>query len=319
MTDFTGVQVVEGVEVELMQQLFNERSLSVKDIQPRKPAFPNSFLVMKSSTAGSSAVVRVSPKGDVVYLIRETALNACGVKPRNKEQAMVLSTLLDDRIPVQIIAGRAGTGKTLLTLAAAMQKVEEGVYNKIVLTKPMSQVGEYELGILPGTVEEKFAPFLINYASNVEQLLGEPCEAEKSKKAPKKSKEKHFSADEPRTGLQGLMAQFFTKYNVEMVPLQLLRGASLHSAFIIADEIQVLGHHEMLTLGTRVAENSKLVLMGDLNQRDEKIARNATGLYKTIHDTRMQESALVSYIELQKVERGPVAELFTRVFETPAS
>lgn len=328
MTNFTGVQVVEDVESDVVHSLFADGYVLLDEVIDMLdgPAYPNSFLVLKSD-GSASAVARISPNGEKLYLVRDT-INAKGVKPRNKEQAMVLSTLLDDRIPVQIIAGRAGTGKTLLTLAAAMQKVEEGIYNKIILTKPMSQVGEYDLGILPGGIEEKFAPFLINYASNVEQLVGpRDARVEKSKKVKEildkkatknKGKRQVIQETAPiieRQGLQGAMADFFVRYNVEMVPLQLLRGASLHKAFIIADEIQVLGHHEMLTLGTRVAEGSKLVLMGDLNQRDEKIARHATGLYKTINDRAMQESGLVSYIELLKVERGPVAELFAQVFE----
>lgn len=316
MSDFTGVQVAESVNSELVQTLFTEGRLPVTLIKEylKDKTYPNSFIVLKSANE-ASALTRVAPNGRDILLIKEKHLNACGIKPRNKEQAMVLSTLLDDNVPVQIIAGKAGTGKTLLTLAAAMQKVDEGVYNKIILTKPMSQVGKYDLGILPGTIEDKFAPFLINYASNVEQLIGGPeLRREEERKSGKKTKIPNLD-NVQKTGLQGIMADFFRTYNVEMVPLQLLRGASFNKAFIIADEIQVLGHHEMLTIGTRVAEDSKLVLMGDLNQRDEKIQRVATGLHKTINDPRMKESGLVSYIELRKVERGPVAELFAEVFE----
>lgn len=314
MANFTGVQIAEDVDSAVVQELFLHGSLQLDKIKPapKNKAHPNSFLVVKNKQV--SALARVSPDGKSLLLIRD-GISASGVKPRNKEQAMVLSTLLDDRIPVQIIAGKAGTGKTMLTLAAAMQKVDEGIYNKIILTKPMSQVGDYELGILPGTIEDKFAPFLINYASNVEQLIGgNELRREEERKAGRKIRASSV-VNEQRTGLQGTMVDFFQTYNVEMVPLQLLRGASFNKAFIIADEIQVLGHHEMLTLGTRVAENSKIVLMGDLNQRDENIQRTATGLYKAIYDNKMKASGLVSYIELQKVERGPVAELFAKVFE----
>ena len=318
MTNFTGVQVVEDADPALVQTLFAQGCLPIEAVQSilGDQTFPNSFLVLKS-TGNASALSRIAPDGKSLLLIRDSSLHACGVKPRNKEQAMVLSTLLDDRIPVQIISGRAGTGKTLLALATAMQKVEDGVYNKIILTKPMSQVGQYDLGILPGTLEDKFSPFLINYATNVEQLLGgHELRREEEKKSGKKSKPAGFEVQ--RTGLQMVLADFFRSYNVEMVPIQLLRGASFNKSFIIADEIQVLGHHEMLTLGTRVAEGSKLVLMGDLDQRDEKIKRSATGLHKSINDPKMKASGLVSFIELRKVERGLVAELFADVFEPAA-
>lgn len=306
MASPTGVQVIEGVAPAVLSQLYatGQVPLATLDVT----AHPNSFLVLKAS-GQASALARVAPDGSDVLLIRHD-LNACGVKPRNKEQAMALSTLLDERIPVQVLAGKAGTGKTLLALAAAMQKVDEGVYNKIILTKPMSQVGQYDLGILPGTIEEKFAPFLINYASNIEVLLGEPDPGPGKRGGKKKE-------DKPENGLKGVMADFFQQYRVEMVPVQLLRGASFQKAYIIADEVQVLGHHEMLTIGTRVAAGSKLVLMGDLAQRDEKIAREKTGLHKVMTDPKMHCSGLVSHLELLKVERGPVAELFSQVFEAP--
>lgn len=316
MTTFTGVQVVQIEDSQVVDTLFNQGKIQLTDelkkVLPATP-YPNSFLVIKKDTA--SALTRVDPDGNNLLLIKDT-IKASGVKARNKEQAMLLSTLLDDRIPVQVIAGKAGTGKTLLTIAAAMQKVEEGVYNKIILTKPMSQVGKYDLGILPGNIEEKFTPFLINYASNVEQLIGGP---DLHKEEKRKGVNKRSTFEQQHMGLQGAMADFFATYNVEMVPLQLLRGASFNKAFIIADEIQVLNHKDMLTLGTRVADGSKIVLMGDLEQRDEKIAKTLTGLHKIINDEKMKQSGLVSYIELLKVERGPVAELFARVFESDAS
>lgn len=308
MPTFTGVQVLEDVDPEVLTQIYTKGKVPVDTISNyhQKP-YPNSFLVLKSN--GKSAIARVSPDGQQLFVIKDS-IQASGLKSRNKEQSMLLSTLLDDNVPVQIITGRAGTGKTMLALAAAMQKIEEGVYNRIILTKPMSQVGKYDLGILPGTIEEKFAPFLINYASNIEQILGGA-----NLKKEERRKSKRTTEEPPQNGLQGVMADFFKAYNVEMVPMQLLRGASFHKAFIIADEIQVLDQKEMLTIGTRIGEGSKVVFMGDLNQRDEKIAKTATGLYKCVNDERMKQSPLVSFIDLRKVERGPVAELFSEVFE----
>lgn len=309
MASFSGVQVLSEVDPSIFAALYAQGQVPLATLSSMVlETYPNSFLVLKAAEH-QSALVRISPDGKEALLIRSD-LNACGVKPRNKEQAMALSTLLDDRVPVQVLAGKAGTGKTLLTLAAAMQKVDEGKYNKIILTKPMSQVGQYDLGILPGTIEEKFAPFLINISSNIEQLLGTPD--------PGPGKRGRTKEEKPENGLKGVMADFFQQYRVEMIPFQLLRGASFQKTFIIADEIQVLDYHAMLTLGTRVATGSKLVLMGDLDQRDEKIARAATGLHKVITDPKMLASGLVSYLELKKVERGPVAELFANVFEAPA-
>lgn len=307
---FTGVQVVEDVDPELVDAAYDGGKLNVEQIPstPFRP-YPNSFVVLKGG--GRSALCRVEPDGKTFRLIRTDLINASGIRPKNKEQAMLLSTLLDDRVLVQVITGKAGTGKTLLALATAMQKIDEGVYDKIILTRPMSQVGKYELGILPGNVEEKFAPFLINYASNFEQIV-DPKSIRKAER--QKTKGVGEQPQDPH-GLSGLMRHLMQFYKIEIIPFQLIRGASLKNAFVIADEVQVVSKGEMLTLGTRIAEGSKLVIMGDLAQRDEKIRRTDTGLYKTTNDERMLTSGLVSYIELRKVERGPVADLFGRVFE----
>lgn len=314
---FTGVQVVEDGTPKQVDTLFEKGSLLVSDVNLVQPPYPNSFVVLKSLNK-QSAVCRISRDGKKLLLIKDP--RASGLKPRNKEQTMLLSTLLDDSIPVQIVTGKAGTGKTLLALAAAMHKVEEGTYDKIIMTKPMSQVGKYELGILPGTVQEKFLPFLMNYATNIEVLLGSAAEhakEEKRKGAKRGNGNGMVTTDSYSSAMSNLMADFLTTYNVEIVPIQVFRGASFQKAVIIVDEIQVLGTHEILTIGTRVAEGSKLILMGDLNQRDENIAKKATGLWKAIHTEKMKQSGLVSYIDLIKVERGPVAELFASVFEDP--
>lgn len=288
-----------------ISKLFSAGSLSLESMGLPNEEYPNSCYVLKAGD--QSALVRVSPDGKSLLLVKDDP--RVPVKPRNKEQHLLLSTLMDPRIQVQIVSGRAGTGKTLLALAAAMSQIEAGLYEKIILTKPTSEVGKKGIGYLPGTLEEKFAPFLLNYASNVEQLLKVPESKKGFGRKPMQEK---------TNGLSGAMLDFFTFYRVEMVPIQFLRGASFSKAFIIADEVQVLDHHEMLTLGTRVAGDSKLVLMGDLNQRDEKIGREQTGLHKIMHDERMNRSPLTANIELTKVERGPVAELFTRVFEEAA-
>lgn len=316
MTHASGsIKTLSTVNSELFAQLYATGQIELTEQLLSlfaEPVHPNSYWILQSPSGQASALVRVSPDGEHLLLI--PADQKAPIKPRNKEQAMLLATLLDPRVAVQIVSGKAGTGKTLLALAAAMAQVEAGLYEKIILTRPMSQVGSRDLGTLPGTLEEKFAPFLLNYASNIEQLLKVPSgKHDTGKKQAGLSKQQH--PVETVNGLKGPMLDFFQWYRVEMVPLQLLRGASFSNAFIIADEVQVLDHHEMLTLGTRVAQGSKLILMGDLAQRDEKIAREQTGLHKIIHDLRMNESSLTACIELVKVERGPVAELFTRVFE----
>jgi|SRR5579863_5476916 len=277
-TPFTGVKVVQSTSDKL-NQLYKDKNIILS-----KSEYPNLFIVFKSE-GSQSALCRVDHTGKQANLIPDK-LSAYGIKAKNKEQAMALDMLLDETVPVNVITGRSGSGKTILSLAVGLDKYEKGIYKKIVLTRPMSQVGGYELGILPGTVQERFSPYLGNFYDNLIQLTN--CK-----------------------NLENVMEQ----YNVECIPIQLLRGRSIIDTFIIADEVQVLSYGDMLTLGTRVGENSKIVIMGDLNQRDSKIAKANTGLDKLMHSSVAKESALVAAIELLKVERSATSQLFGDIFE----
>lgn len=281
--NYTGVKVVEYVEASVIDELYKEKKLHKSKIGDIT-LYPNMFLVLKSPDK-KSALVSVGPDSETTYLL-DTTIHASDIRPKNKEQIMAMNILMDPEIELCILTGRAGTGKTLISIAAALQQVEDGIYERLIITRPMSQVGKYDLGALPGTVEEKIGPYLLNYTSNLEQIVG-------------------------RKATIDAMQQL----NIEVIPLQLIRGASFTKAFIIADECQILDHHEMLTLGTRLGEGSKLVIMGDLNQRDEKIAKNKTGVWKIMEDERMKKSPIVGAIELQKVERSRLALLFSEVFE----
>lgn len=288
MEVYTGTRLVQ-VKGEVIDQLYRDKFL---DLDPENRAFDkrlrfavqNEYIHLQSITSNQSAVTRV--KGDRLYPIKETSMGS--VKPRNLEQRMLVDALMDPSILVIVITGRAGTGKTLLTLAAAIAQLDNGEYNRLILTKPMSQVGKYQLGILPGEVDQKFQPYLDNYIDNIEHFLGG----------------KYQSVD-----------QLFEKYRMDFKPLQLIRGASWQGAFVICDECQVLDYHEMVTLGTRVGEGSKIIIMGDMNQRDEKIQVEKTGMYKFLMDKRVQECNFTASIQLEKSERGIVSKLFADVFE----
>jgi PhoH-like ATPase len=140
---------------------------------------------------------------------------------------------------------------------------------------------------LPGDKDEKFLPYLDNYFCNIEYLMGG-----------KKS-----------------ITDVISQYGMEFIPLQLIRGSSWMNAFVIADEVQVLSYQEMVTLGTRVGDGSKIVIMGDLGQRDENIERDKTGLYKFVNSTLAKQSQFVATIELKVCERSEIAALFADIFE----
>ena len=280
---YTGVKVLE-VDKEIIDRLCKEREIDFWD--NRYSFYQNEYLVIKDVAGTSSSVLGTVKGGKIVWLPGSPV--ASNIKAKNKEQVFALNALLDNSIEVVVLTGRAGTGKTILTLAAALQKIEDHSYSKLILTRPMSQVGKHELGILPGEVNDKFYPYLQSYMCNLEFLIGD----------------KKNSID-----------NLVNHYKAEFIPFQLIRGASWHKSFVICDEAQTLDYHEMLTLGTRVGEGSKLVVLGDLNQRDERISKDKTGIYKFVNSDLAKNSPFVSSIELIKCERGNVATLFADIFE----
>lgn len=279
---YSGVKV-HTVCAKLVNELYDVGKVEIWDNRYRWPE--NLYLVIKDETGGQqSALARV--RGDKICLLRE--VTASGVKPRNKEQIMALDSLLDDSVKVAVLTGKAGTGKTYLALAAAIQKIQDSKYGKVVLTKAPGQVGKKDFGILPGEVMEKFGPYLGNYMTNLSYMMG---------------------------GDDRKVQDVINQSRFEFIPLQFIRGISWANTFVIADEVQNLNNHEMVTLGTRIGEGSKLVIMGDLAQRDEKIARDKTGIHKFVNHPLAQGSKFVSSIELLKCERGIVSSLFADVFE----
>lgn len=280
---YTGVLLLEGLSKDLINTIHKQKKIPIEWLDQRHSYYPHQFLVLKNGTS-RSALARVTFDCKTAILL-DNEIEAYGIRPKNKEQTMAMSALMDEEIPLTVLTGRAGTGKTLLSMAVALHKMDLKRYDRLIITRPMSQVGRRDLGALPGDVKDKFGPYLINYMSNLEQLVKVPT------------------------------MHTLQQYRVEFLPLQLIRGASFFNCIILADETQVLDRHEMLTLGSRVGEGCKIIIMGDLRQRDENIAREKTGIYKLMNDKRIKESPLVSAIELKKVERSPLAQLFAEVFD----
>lgn len=280
---FTGYRQFT-VDLELINELHAKKVVDIWD--KRLGLSPNMYLELKDITNEKhTALAKVTADEKIKKLEK---VEASGIRPRNREQVFALDALMDDKITVVTLTGTAGTGKTILALAAALEKIGQHKYKKVIITRPMSEVGKYKLGALPGDVSEKFGPYLSNYMTNLESFAGGS-----------------------KWGVEDLLEQS----NFEIVPLQLMRGASFNNCLVIADEMQVCNHMEILTVGTRIGENSKLILMGDLNQRDENIAKEKTGIYKFINDKNARESSLVATIELVQCERSETARLFAKIFE----
>jgi PhoH-like ATPase len=246
------------------------------------------------------------------------------IRPRNLEQQFFLDALLDDSISLVTCYGKAGTGKTLLSIAGALQQVREetGRYDGVSISRPIVALGK-DIGFLPGSLEEKMKPWLQPYYDALEVLI--PSKAPKepqfaAKKVSKKSKKDsmHFGApgvvpvaSGNGAGPAALMKPYERLIRsgvVEIEALCFIRGRSIARRFFILDEAQQLTPHEVKTIITRISEGSKIVLIGDPAQIDNPyVDSRSNGLVYCRN--KMHGHALAAHVKLTKGERSKLAEL----------
>lgn len=207
-------------------------------------------------------------------------------KPRNLEQRAALDALLDPEIELVALLGKAGTGKTFLALAAAIEQAHD--YQRILLSKPVVDVGK-GIGFLPGSLSEKMEPWMQSFFDNLDQI--NPL----------------WDAG-PIGGEMGTKEVFLEKNQIEIQPIHSIRGRSLKSAFMIIDEAQNLTKHEIKSIITRAAEGTKVVLLGDPYQIDHPyLTKQSNGLIYVIE--RMLNQSLFACVSLHKSERSTLSDI----------
>ncbi|BCA79673.1 PhoH family protein [Desulfuromonas sp. AOP6] len=253
------------------------------------PYYPNQGITLaEASNPSHTAIGRYHAKMERLNpLIRPPKEGVWGILPRNREQQFALDLLLDDDIQLVTLVGKAGTGKTLLAIAAGLFKsADEGSFSRLLVSRPVFPMGK-DLGFLPGDVEEKLAPWMQPIFDNVELLLGAVEERGKRKRGYKELVD------------MGLM---------EIEPLTYIRGRSIPKQYMIVDEAQNLTPHEIKTIITRAGEGTKIVLTGDPYQIDNPyVDSSSNGLTYTVEKFKGQEIA--GHITLTKGERSQLAEL----------
>jgi PhoH-like ATPase len=254
--------------------------------------FANQYLLLRDRENPShTALGRYDGPNKRVSQIKRLREGVWGIRPRNKEQHYALDLLLNDDIKLVTLVGKAGTGKTLLAIAAGLQKcVEEGIYQKLLVSRPIFPLGK-DIGFLPGDIEEKLNPWMQPIYDNIELLLG-------FSKAEKKEGRSH----------QELIDLGY----IEIEPLTYIRGRSIPNQFMIVDEAQNLTPHEVKTIITRVGENTKIVLTGDPYQIDNPyVDASSNGLTTVVE--RFKGEAIAGHVSLVKGERSPLAELAANI------
>lgn len=216
-----------------------------------------------------------------------------GVFARNTEQKQAMELLMDERIKLVTLVGKAGTGKTLLAIATALEQVvERKLYKKIFIARPIVPMGN-DIGFLPGTEKEKMQPWMLPIYDNIEFL------------ASNKGQTSSNEAEKVVAGLESLGL-------LKVEPLTYIRGRSIPQGFIIIDEAQNLTPHEVKTIITRVGKDTKIVFTGDPDQIDNPyLDANSNGLAYIAE--RMKNEILVGHIRLVKGERSEISELASRL------
>lgn len=276
------------VDDEFIERFYDHEEMVLEESMVKEKLYPNQFLLLiSSSNPKKSAICRFSDHKTPLKSINVKEYSkSWGVVPRNKEQTFAYDLLFDDNIPLVSLIGRAGSGKTLMAIAAGLEQTvgfAERKYKKIVVSRPVQPMGK-DIGFLPGTMEEKMLPWLMPIHDNLEFILGN----------------------------KNQIKSYFEKGQIEVEAITYIRGRSISNAFIIIDEAQNLTAHEVKTIITRVGENTKIILTGDIEQIDN-IYTNETSNGLTYAIEKFKHAELAGHITFRKGERSKIATLASKV------
>ena len=275
-------EVYENIAPELIDRLYtNGGTIALEDLEFSSDIEPQECFILKSIR--SSVLARYNPVTGMVKRVEKE--RSFGIEPRNAEQAFAMNVLLDEDVKLVALTGKSGTGKTLLALAAALQKSD--AYKQILLARPIVALGNKDLGFLPGDEKQKIAPYMQPLFDNLNVI------------------KHHFS-------YQGKEIRQIEEMqrNEQLVieALAYIRGRSLSETFFIVDEAQNLTPHEVKTIITRAGEGTKIVFTGDIQQIDSPyLDMFSNGLVYMID--RMKGQNIFAHINLIKGERSYLSEL----------
>jgi PhoH-like ATPase len=275
--------VVDG---DTIDRLFDEGKLRVDGIG----APVNEFVLLRSGASRSALARVIQSEPHVVVERMPTHVRAFGVEPKNVRQTVALHQLLDPDIPAVSLMGMAGTGKTFLALAAALEQVlEQGRYRRVSVYRPLVAVGRQEVGYLPGDLSEKLAPWMAAVHDNLYALF----------------------SDAGVEGAKGAIEELVERGELEMAAVTYLRGRSITGEFVIIDEAQNLELSTLKVILTRMSRDSKVVFCGDLSQVDNPYISPYGGMAALIE--KFKDSSLFAHVTLERSVRSPLAEMAATV------
>ena len=288
---YRGVVEID-VDGEIVDRLGRREDVELEALGDTLELYPNAGVVLRDSAQPKhTALGRINiVKGQVVPL-RGTRDGAWGVRARNMEQYFALDMLFNPEVHMVTLVGKAGTGKTLLTIAAGLKAViDDGAYARLLVSRPIFPLGR-DVGFLPGTVEEKLNPWMQPIFDNLEYI---------------------FATGRPRAGNGRSWSELIASGTVEVEPLTYIRGRSLPNQFLVVDEAQNLTPHEVKTIVTRCGNDTKIVLTGDPYQIDNPYVDAASNGLSIVAE-RFKAERISGHVTLIKGERSELAERATQL------
>jgi PhoH-like ATPase len=277
------------VDDQFIDRFYEGEELYIASDEVKEEWYPNQYLLLISnSNPKKSCLARFNNHHSPLKKIIHDKIPDWKINARNKEQAFAIDMLMNPNIKLVSLVGRAGSGKTLCAIAAGLQQTiglhgDSNHYSRLIVSRPVQPMGR-DIGFLPGTMEEKMLPWLMPIQDNLKFLMGD------------------------RTSLE----MYMEKGKIEIEALTYIRGRSISNAFIVIDEAQNLTKHEIKTIITRIGENTKIVLTGDVEQIDNVyVNETSNGLAHAVENFKTHKIA--GHVTFKKGERSELATLASKV------
>jgi PhoH-like ATPase len=279
---------VHSVDDQIIDRFYKDDKIFIDEDEITGILYPNQYVLMVSNANDKkSAIARFSNHQTPLKKVVHETIPDWKIYSRNKEQAFAIDLLLDPEVTLVSLVGKAGSGKSLLAIAAGLQQtigLRQNPYSRVIVSRPVQPLGK-DIGFLPGTMQEKMLPWLMPIQDNLQFLLGDD---------------------------KNVLQMYIDKGKIEIEALTYIRGRSISNAFIIIDEAQNLTMHEIKTIITRIGEGTKIVLTGDIEQIDNiYVNETSNGLAHAVE--KFKQFAISGHVTFRKGERSNLATLASKI------